>query len=88
MFMDDLDRCVYIANGEAQAQQVRAFLRASGILTAIRGESLRKVHGLSVGDLAAVEILVAAAVEEEARRLLQSAEAGEFHLDEDVDTDS
>jgi predicted deacylase len=86
--MYELDRCVFIANGEAQAQQVRAFLRSSGILSRVRGESIRKVHGLSIGELGAVEILVSAADEEEARKLLQSVEAGEFHLDEDVDTDS
>ena len=86
--MNDLDRCVFLAHGEAEAQQVRAFLRSSGIISTIRGESIRKVHGLSVGDLGAVEILVSAADEEEARKLLQSAEAGEFHLDEDVETDS
>ena len=86
--MYELDRCVFVANGEAEAQQVRAFLRASGILSAVRGESIRKVHGLSIGDLGAVEILVSAADEEEAKRLLQSVEAGEFQLDEDVDTDA
>jgi Putative prokaryotic signal transducing protein len=86
--MYELDRCVFVANGEAQAQQVRAFLRASGILSNVRGESIRNVHGLSVGDLGAVEILVSQADEDEARSLLRSVEAGEFHLDEDVDTDS
>jgi putative signal transducing protein len=86
--MYELDRCVFIAHGEAEAQQVRAFLRSSGILSKVRGESIRKVHGLSVGDLSAVEILVSAADEEEAKTLLQSAEAGEFHLDEDVETGS
>jgi putative signal transducing protein len=85
--MYDLDRVVFTAHGEAEAQQVRAFLRASGILSRFRGESLRKIDALSVGDLAAVEILVSAADEEEARKLLQSVEAGELHLDEDTDTE-
>jgi hypothetical protein len=83
-----LDRCVFIAQGEAEAQQVRSFLRSSGIISKVRGESIRKVHGLSIGDLAAVEILVSEADEDEARRLLQSVEAGEFRLDEDVETES
>jgi hypothetical protein len=86
--MDDLDRCVFTANGETEAQQVSAFLRSSGILSRLRGESLRKLDALSVGNLGAVEILVSAADEEEARALLQSAEAGHFHLDEDVETES
>jgi hypothetical protein len=84
--MYELDRCVFIASGDAEAQQVRAFLRSSGILSKVRGESIGKVHGLSVGDLAAVEILVSEIDEEEARSLLRSVEAGEFHLDEDVET--
>jgi hypothetical protein len=86
--MYELDRCVFVAHGEAEVQQVRAFLRASGILSKTRGESLRHVHGLAVGELAAVEILVSGADEDEARKLLQSVEAGEFHLDEDVETGS
>jgi hypothetical protein len=84
--MYERDRCVFVANGEAQAQQVRAFLRASGILSATRGESIRHVHGLVVGDLGAVEILVSEADEQEARRLLQSVEAGEFEIDETTET--
>lgn len=86
--MYELDRCVFVAGGEAQAQQVRAFLRASGIRSKTRGESIRFVHGLFMGDLGAVEILVSETDEPEARKLLQSVEAGEFHLDEDVETDS
>lgn len=86
--MYELDRCIFTASGETEAQQVQAFLRASGILSRLRGESLRKLDALSAGALGAVEILVSEADEEEARKLLQSVEAGEFHLDEDVDTDS
>ena len=37
-------RCVFVASGEMQAQQVRAFLEASGIATVTRGEALRR-HG-------------------------------------------
>ncbi len=88
MFTDDQDRSVFVTSGEAQAQQVRSFLRASGILSKTRGESIRTVHGLTVGDLGAVEILVSAADEDHARALLQSAEAGEFHLGDDVDTEA
>ena len=86
--MYELDRCVFVANGEAQAQQVCAFLRSFGIRSKVRGESIRKVHGLSVGGLGAVEILVSEADEDEARNLLRSVEAGEFNLDEDAETES
>ena len=41
--MDQALRCVFVADGEARAQQVRAFLEADGILTMERGESLRNV---------------------------------------------
>ncbi len=75
--------CVFIAHGEAQAQQVCAFLRAWEIDAAMRGESLRKIDGLKMGDLAAVEILVPAADQALARHLLESADAGQFQLSED-----
>jgi hypothetical protein len=84
--MYERDRCVAIVHGEAQAEQVRSFLRASGILCEFRGEAVRKT--LTVAEFAAVEILVSEADEEEAKRLLQSVEAGEFHLDEDIETES
>ena len=81
--MDQKRRSVFVASGEAQAQQVCAFLRAWEIDATIRGESLRKIDALKVGDLAKVEILVPAGDEALARHLLESVEAGEFQLDED-----
>ena len=77
------ERCVFIANGEIQAQQVRAFLEAVGIASSPRGESLRKTYGLTLDGLGLVEILVEEADEERARALLASAEAGEFRLNEE-----
>jgi Putative prokaryotic signal transducing protein len=85
--MDEQDRSVFVANGETEAQQVCAFLRASGIRARVRGESLRKLDALTVGDLGAVEILVSHADEDEARKLLQSVEAGEFQIDESTETE-
>jgi Putative prokaryotic signal transducing protein len=86
--MDEPERSVFLAHGETEAQQVCAFLRASGIRARVRGESLRNLDALTVGRLSAVEILVSQADEDEARKLLQSVEAGEFHLGDDVETDS
>jgi hypothetical protein len=77
--------CVFVASGEMQAQQVRAFLESAGIQTAMRGESLRKTHGLTLDGLGAVEILVAEEDVATARDLLASAEAGEFRLGDDAD---
>jgi hypothetical protein len=76
---------VFVANGEMQAQQIRAFLRASSIQTTVRGETLRNTHGLTLDGLGQVEIFVAEADAERARSLIAAAEAGEFRLPEDVE---
>ena len=75
---------VFIASGEIHAQQVRAFLEAAGISSALQGESLRNTHGLTLDGLGMVRIVVAAADEERARALLASAEAGAFRLEDDL----
>jgi hypothetical protein len=80
-------RSVFAANGEIQAQQVLAFLEAAGISGELRGESLRKTHGLTLDGLGMVEVLVAAVDEDRARALLASAEGGEFRLDDDAQVD-
>lgn len=84
----DYGRRVFTANGEIQAQQVRAFLDAAGISTELRGESLRNTHGLTLDGLGMVEILVSDIDEARARALLASAEAGEFRLDDDAEVGS
>ena len=76
-------RCVYVASGEMQAQQVRAFLEAAGFATVTRGEALRHTHGLTIDGLGAVEVCVAEADADRARALLDSADAGEFRLPDD-----
>ena len=73
---------VFVANGEVHAQQIRAFLEAAGVSTIERGESLRNTHGLTLDGLGAVEIFVPAEHAEEARALLNSAEAGRFRIDD------
>ena len=78
--MDENLRCVFIANGEMQAQQVRAFLEAADIPAAERGESLRHTHGFMLDGLGAVEIHVREADAGRARALLDAAEAGTFRL--------
>jgi hypothetical protein len=81
-------RSVFTANGEMQAQQVVAFLEASGIPSALRGESLRKTHGLTLDGLGMVEVLVSPDDEERARTLLASAEGGEFRLEDTAQVDA
>jgi len=80
--------CVFVASGETHAQQVRAFLEASGIQAAERGEALRHTHGLTIDGIGAVEILVAEDDADRARSLLASAEAGAFRLPDDVEISS
>lgn len=83
--MNEPGRCVFVANGQLQAQQVRSFLEADGISTVLRGESLSKTHGLTLDGLGKVEVFVDEADEERARALLASAEAGELRLNDDAD---
>jgi hypothetical protein len=73
-------RCVFVASGDLHAHQVCAFLEAAGIPTAVRGESLRHTHGLTLNGLGAVQILVAESDVEQARRLLDSADSGQFRV--------
>jgi predicted deacylase len=84
--MDSQLQRVYVASGELEAQQIRAFLEAAGIATAERGEALRKTHGLTVDGLGAVDILVSEADAVQAREMLASAEAGNLRLADDADT--
>ena len=84
--MDTQLQRVYVASGELEAQQIRAFLEAAGIATAERGEALRKTHGLTVDGLGAVDILVSEADAAQAREMLASAEAGNLRLADDADT--
>jgi hypothetical protein len=80
----DHRRSVFTASGEIQAQQIRAFLEAAGISSELRGESLRKTHGLTLDGLGMVEIVVTDADEDRARALLAAAEGGELRLDDDA----
>ena len=84
--MDSQLQRVFVASGEVEAQQVRAFLEAAGIATAERGEALRKTHGLTVDGLGAVDILVSESDAAQAREMLASADAGAFRLGDDADT--
>jgi hypothetical protein len=64
-----------------------AFLRAAGIDNTMRGETLRKTHGLTLDGLGAAEIFVSEADEDRAKTLLTSAEAGEFRLPRELASD-
>jgi hypothetical protein len=85
---DEAMRCVFVASGLDEANQIVAFLEAAGIESALRGESTTKTHGFTVDGLGKLEVLVTESDEEQARRLLASAAAGEFQLVEDEDVES
>ena len=85
---DEDTRCVFVASGQEEANQIVAFLGAAGIESALRGESTTKTHGFTVDGLGRLEVLVRESDEEEARALLTTADAGEFQLGEDEDVES
>ncbi len=71
---------VFVAQGDLEALQVRAFLEANGVPVAIRGESLRVTHGLTLDGLGRTELLVTAGDAARARELLRRVEDGELAL--------
>ena len=83
--MDEQMRCVFVASGQIHAHEVRSFLEASGVPSALRGESLSKTHGLTLDGLGRVEVLVMEADVARALSLLASAETGVFRLMDDAD---
>jgi hypothetical protein len=81
-FMEHEWIIVHTAQGELEETQVRSFLNAHGIPTSIRGEALRKTHGLTLDGLGQVEILVAPEHAADARALLAAAEQGDLRISE------
>jgi hypothetical protein len=81
------DTCVCKVNGDAEAQQIKAFLAAHGIPCEFRGESLRMTHGFTLDGLGVVRICVPESKVEQARNLLARAEAGELRLPDHADLD-
>ena len=66
--------------GEIEEQQLRTFLEANGISTAVRGEALRKTHAFVLDGLGAVEIMVAPEHAGAACDLITKVESGELEL--------
>ena len=83
--MGEQSSCVFVAQGELHAQQVRGFLEAAGIAAIVRGESLRHTHALTLDGPGSVEVLVSSEDADRARELIASAEAGELRLPDDND---
>ena len=79
------DTTVFFTNGEAEAQQIKAFLRAHGIPAEFRGEALRMTHGFTLDGLGVVRVVVAPEHVEQARELLARVESGDLALTGDED---
>ena len=74
------DVAVYTALGHLAGEMIRIFLESKEIPAHLSQESAGLVHGLTVGPLGEVDILVPAEYAEQARDLLARMEAGEFEL--------
>ncbi len=85
--MGEKPTCVATAEGELDAQQIKAFLEANDIPCTFQGEALRKTHGLTLNGLGLVKIHVPLEHAERARELIAMAESGALSLDEDSDVD-
>lgn len=55
---DQETRCVFVASGLDEANQIIAFLESAGISSALRGESTTKTHGFTVDGLGRLEIQI------------------------------
>lgn len=75
------DIVVRTANGEAEAQQISAFLRAHGVECRFGGEALRVTHGFTLDGLGVVRIVVTAADLDRANELLAQVDSGVMALE-------
>ncbi len=79
------ETCVREVNGDAEAQQLRAFLEAHGIPCELRGDCARVVYGLTLDGLGVVRVCVPPDLGERARNLLARVDAGELTLAAEAD---
>lgn len=63
------------AQGITEAEIIKNFLEANGILVELRYESIGKVLGLTTNGLGIVKIFVSEEKEEEAKELIESAKS-------------
>ncbi len=81
--MDEPLVTVARAQGEIEAQQIVGFLEAHDIAAVLRGEALRKTHGMLLDGLGFVEVQVNPEDADAARDLLDTAARGELRLADD-----
>ena len=78
---------VATVHGPIEEAQVCSFLQGNGIPTKVRGEALRKTHGITVDGIGAAEVEVPAQFAQAARELIAMADRGELELADDSDRD-
>jgi len=64
--------CVYTANGELEANTIRATLEAAGIPAVLQFEAVTKLFAVNVDGLGAVKILVPEDRADEARSIIET----------------
>jgi len=69
---------VYTTAGDLEAEFIKGFLHGQGIEAVISQESIARTLGLTAGRLGEAKILVPEDQAEEAAKLLQAMEAGDF----------
>lgn len=79
------EKPVYVTAGSLQADMVVAFLEAKGIQAFASQESVGTAFGLQGTFLGKAKVYVPDEQREEALRLLEAMDAGEFELPDDVD---
>jgi hypothetical protein len=79
---------VATVHGPIEEAQVCSFLQGNGIPARVRGEAIRKTHGITVDGIGAAEIEVPARFAEAARELIARADRGELRLEDDFDEDA
>jgi hypothetical protein len=69
--------------GELQAELLRGLLEAQGVPVFLNQEGAGRAHGLNVGRLGMVQILVPTSASEHARQVLDDYYAGKFEVEGD-----
>lgn len=76
---------VATVHGPFEEAQICSFLQGNGIPTRVRGESLRRTHGITVDGIGAAEVEVPVQFAQAARELIAMADRGELELAEGSD---
>lgn len=78
---------VATVQGPIEEAQLCSFFQGHGIPTRVRGEALRKTHGITVDGIGAAQVEVPAQFAEAARELIAMADRGELELADGSDAD-